>query len=295
MNISQISFCGREQNEYAVNHSSISQQAAATRAQLRGNTKLPYDTFEISSKPIQAKKQQHPQHKKAISKKTKVVDADKYAKLVKENSFFRALVLGASAIGCVVCLHGKPAETLDAVTVPVSYGDSIIQLAEIYGSDSDVIIEANDLEGNKIEKSMRIVIPSEYKPIENEIKELQENLFSSDLKQKEREEIETKIINLQNQIEVQSNIAQTYTDGEFIYFKITLPTDGTQSSIQAQYEGSINVEEFKRIFNIADGAIKDNNYIGFEWTEGGTVMEYSNQDLYDGDVIKVPVDAVTIK
>ena len=295
MNISQISFSGREQNEYAVNHSQISQQAAATRAKLRGNTGLPYDTFEISSKPTQPKKQQHPQQKKVANKNTKVVDANKYAKLVKENSFFRALVLGASAIGCIACLHGKPAETLDAVTVPVSYGESIIQVAEIYGSDADVIIEANNLEGNEVEKSMRIVIPSEYSPIEDEIKELQEKLFSSDLKQDEREEIETQILNLQNQIERQQSIAQSYTDGEFIYFKLTLPTDGSENHIQAKYNGAINVEEFKRIFNIADGAIKDNNYIGFEWTEGGTVMEYSNQDLYDGDVIKVPVDAITIK
>ena len=284
MNISQISFCGREQNEYAVNHSKISQQAAATRAQLRENSGLQYDTFEFSSKPVQKQKTQPTRTKKHPNKNTKTVDANKYAKLVKENSFFRALVVGASAIGCAACLLGKPAETLYAVTVPVSYGDSIVQIAEIYGSDSDVIIEANNLEGHEVEKSMRIVIPSEYNPIEDEIKELQEKLFSSDLKQDEREEIER-----------QQSIAQAYTDGEFIYFKITLPTDGTQSTIQAQYEGSINVEEFKRIFNIADGAIKDNNYIGFEWTEGGTVMEYSNQDLYDGDVIKVPVDAITIK
>ena len=295
MNISQISFCGREQNEYAVNHSKISQQAAATRAQLRENSGLQYDTFEFSSKPVQKQKTQPTHTKKYPNKNTKTVDANKYAKLVKENSFFRALVVGASAIGCAACLLGKPAETLDAVTVPVSYGDSIVQIAEIYNSDADVIIEANNLEGNEVEKSMRIVIPSEYNPIEDEIKELQEKLFSSKLKPNKREEIERQIITLQNQAEKQQNIAQAYTDGEFIYFKITLPTDGTQSPIQAQYEGSINVEEFKRIFNIEDGAIKDNNYIGFEWTEGGTVMKYSNQNLYDGDIIKVPVDAITIK
>lgn len=297
MNISQISFCGREQNQYVINNSKLSQQAAETRAQLRQNSALAADTYEFSTRPVAQKTR--PQAQKAAKniqhKKTKTVNADKYNRLVKENSIFRCLALGLSAIGCVACLSSEPAEGLDAATIHADYGTSISQLAEIYGTDADVILEANDLESDRLSKSMKLIIPSEYNPINDEIKELQEKLFSSNLDKEERKEIENQILNLQNQVYLQNEIAKSYTDGEFVYFKITLPTDETATHTQGKYNGQINVETFKNIFNIEDGAIKDNNNIGFEWTECGTVMEYSNQDLYDGQIVKIPADSWIIK
>ena len=281
MNISENSFYGRAQAQYTVNDCQY--QVSSKKPQAKHYRNLEADVYEITSKPIK---------KVNTHKKTKTVDAEKYHNLVRENSIFRALVGGIGAIGCVFCLSSKPAETLDVATIHVDYGTSINQVADIYGSDADVIMEANDLDSEKITKGRRIVIPSAYNPVNDEIMSLQEQLFSSDLKADKREEIEDKILELQNTIYLQEQIASTYSDGEFIYFKITLPTDETASNTQKSYNGKINVEEFKHIFNIQDGAIKDNNSIGFDWTECGTVMEYSNQDLLDGDVIKVPVGAI---
>lgn len=293
MNISQNNFYGREQN--SVNQSQLAQQAVARRNQIRQGSALYDDVCEFSTKPVQKNSKAQKQNKtnKHNYSNPKVVDGDKYKRLVKENSVLRGIVAGIGALGCVVCLNSKPAEEMpDAVSIHANYGTSVTQLAEIYGSDADVIIEANDLDGEKMTKSMKLVIPSEYTPVNDEIKELQEKLFSSKLDDKERTEIENKIYDLKNMISMQSEIAQTYSDGEFIYFKLTLPTDETATDTQAVYNGAINVEEFKQIFNIADGAIKDNNNIGFKWIEDGTVMSYSDQDLYDGDIVKVPVESI---
>ena len=281
MNTSQAQFYGRTQSQYSTYGNQIQKQRTGSKPQLRHSLSLESDVYEFSKEPA-----------KKINKKTKVVNAEKYNNLVKENSIFRGLAVGLSAIGLITCLSSEPAKPLDAATIHVDYGTSISQIADIYGSDTDVIMEANDLDSDKITKGRRIVIPSAYNPINDEIMALQEKLFSSNLKQEEREEIENQILNLQNEIYIQNEIAQVYSDGEFIYFKLTLPTDDTASNVQSRYNGKINVEEFKGIFNIADGAIKDNNNIGFEWTNGGTVMKYSNQDLSNGEVIKVPIDAV---
>ena len=245
MNVSQISFCGRQNNEYEINHSQLSQKAAATRAQLRQSSNLQADTYEFSTRPTK---------KKPLTKEQQIVKEQtrqsRHRKLVNENSFLRLLSLGLITTTLTSCLNSQPTETPDAVTINPSYGTSLSQIAEIYGSDEDIIIEANNLEDNKVPYNARLVIPSKYTQLEDEIKELQNELYSPDLKADKRQEIESKILELQNKQYIQEQIAQAYTDGEFVYFKITLPTDETASNIQSSYNGAINVESFKEIFNI---------------------------------------------
>ncbi|MBE7704474.1 MAG: hypothetical protein E7Z90_01530 [Cyanobacteria bacterium SIG29] len=263
MNISQVSFAGsRIDNSYAIN-------ARNTRNELRRRS-----GFEDTTDTLQ------------ISKKPKTKNPFKTA--------FALLLAANIAVGAHSC-SSTPALTTE---VEVEPGTSIVELAERYGVDPIIIKSQNNIDGDIIQTTTTITIPADFEtPVEEEINDLQENLFKKNIDNEERKKIEAEISELLELQQIQSEIAVAYTDGDYAYFTITLPNDETATPTQQKYRYGINVEEFKDIFGIKDGVIKKHNDMSFFWDsdETGGFMNYTGNTLSDGETIKVPVSAVNLK
>lgn len=280
MNISNISFCGNRANNYSnyetpKYNGKYSEQAYIKRENLRKNSGL--DSYENSAK--------------STTKNNKNNQ--------KQINPYKLMLLGLAALKIGTMAHSCATEPEKVVNVDVEAGTAIVELADTYGVDEDIIKSFNCLFDDTVSEQMTLKIPSEFEhPLEEKIEDLQENLFSDKLNAEKRAELEEEIQNMQEVQEIQSDIAKAYTDGDFVYFLITLPQDETATDIQKQYEyGSINVEEFKDIFGIKDGVIKKYNNIDYSWgsDEFGGYKDYTTNSLYNGKVIKVPVSAVSVK
>ena len=263
MNISQVSFAGSRINNSYANNARNKRNELRRRSGFEDTT----DTLEINKKP----KSKNP-YKTAL-----------------------ALLLATNmALGAHSCMSTAPLTT----EVVVEAGTSITELAERYGVDPIIIKSQNNIDGDIIQTSCTIVIPSDFEtPVEEEIDDLQENLFKKNIDNEEREKIEAEIDRLLELEQLQSEIAVAYTDGDYAYFTITLPNDETATPTQQKYKYGINVEDFKDIFGIKDGVIKKHNDMGFFWDsdETGGFMNYTGNTLSNGETIKVPVSAVSLK
>lgn len=274
MNISQISFCGSNQSRYGRYESTKTssnpyvRKAASTRENLRTSSGIPEDDYTFTTRKSTRKN--------------------------KKLNPWKAACIGLALANVINFAAVKGNNPQDAATITAPAGTSIIDIADIYGVDADIIQQYNHLDSDYITYSTELIIPTEYDYIGDEIESLKEDLYRKSTSQEERAEIEERIQALQNKQTIQQQIAQCYTDGEYIYFKITLPKDDTATSVQQEYKYGINVEEFKFLFDIKDSAIKDNNNISFTWDsdEYGGFQNYSTETLRDGQVIKVPMNAI---
>lgn len=159
--------------------------------------------------------------------------------------------------------------------------DNITEIAEAYNIDEEIIERYNGIitEDDLAEKES-LKIPSTYDYISEEIEKIQEKLYSDDLKPEKREEYEEKILALQNKLEQQEKYAKTYTDGKNVFFLI---------------QKDVNVEEFKDIFDIKNGALKNHNDIDFTYETdefGDSMMNYTGATLQKGKLLHVPVSEI---
>lgn len=270
MNISNISFCGTANNNgrratassrtSAAHNGGYAQNASIQRNNLRKSSGL--DSYESNNS---GNVQQH--------KKKKPINPYKLG------------LLGLAALKLLSVMHSCATEPDPTATVFANAGEDVGIYAEMYGSSEEAIMAYNKLQSDVLGQNMEIVIPSLYEhPVDDEIEELQENLFSNSLDTDERAKTEDEIAQLQALQQLQDETAVSYTDGDYIYFTITNP------------EG-VNVETFKGIFGIKDGVVKKHNDIGFTWgsNEYGGYMDYTGAHLREGQTIKVPTGSVSMK
>lgn len=261
MNINKISFCG--------NIGEVRQQP---KKHIQTAKNPSQDTFVKTDKDV------HAQRREARRKRE------------------RRRQGGAFALGAVMALMGNMAlgqanKVPNVVTVPYSSYVSVEELADTYGSSPEAIIDYNDIDNIAYVPS-EVKIPQTYDYIQTKIDSLQDKLFDEDLSEKKRADIETQISLLEIKKEYQENIAVAYTDGKYAYFYITGAKDDAPQEIQDKYSYGINVEEFKNIFDIKDGAIKDNNDINYTWghhPEYGGYKDFTTAYLYKGQTVKVPL------
>ena len=283
MSISNISFKGTDNNyrrtassarTSAAHNGVYSENASIQRNNLRKNSGL--DSYESSS----AKKQQSqpkPHHK---------ID---YGKLA---------LLGIAVLETIALLVPNGQEPNELVKVNVGAGEDVGLYGEMYGSTEYAIIVYNKLQSDITPYAMELSIPAMYEhPVVAEIEEVQNELFTKKLDADERTEKHAEVAELLEIQKLQSEIATSCTDGDFVYYTITLPRDESATSTQAGYNGSINVEEFKDIFGIKDGVLRKHNNLDFTWGSNGyeNYMDYTGARFYDGQTVKVPADAISMK
>lgn len=280
MNISQISFCGSRDNNYRRSETPIyngryTEQASRQREALRKNSGL--DTYQRTTKSSTRK-----------GKKSQ-----------KPINPYKLILFGLAALKIGTMAYSCSNEPNKTVVINIAPGTSIEEVADTYGCDSDVIKSFNGLTEDTVSQARTITIPSDFEhPIEDKIEDLQADLYSDKLDVQERFELEERIQNMQEVQELQSDIAKAYTDGDYVYFQITLPQDDSATDKQSQYKyGSINVEEFKDIFGIKDGAIRKNNTISYSWGAdiNGGYKDYSGDQLVNGEIIRVPASSISVK
>ncbi len=171
----------------------------------------------------------------------------------------------------------------DISVIPYESNRDINELARTYNSSEAAITNYNNLDSypGKTDLS-KLSIPSLYSNVDDKIKELQEDLFSKRLSNNKREKIETELHQYLQKRDIQNSIAEAYTDGDYVYFYI--------KDVPANEDG-INVEKFKKIFDIKDGAIKDNNPIGYTWRinedNGSGYKDFTTANLHPHEIIKV--------
>ena len=210
-------------------------------------------------------------------------------------------ILGVATGGAIYgeCTDKDIPKPVDIPTVAIHDEVSLEEIAERYNSTANIILDYNDADNiEEIKEKEEIKIPYSYDFIDKEIEELQEKLFSSKLDYEERLELEQKLSNLQAKKELQDSIAEVYSDGKYVYFNlIELKKDAPDSAKEVYENSTINVEKFKEIFDIKDGAIKKYNDISYHWDsddEGyGGYKNYTSARLVAGDTIKVPLRSVT--
>lgn len=283
MNISNISFCGTTNNNgrrttassrtSAAHNGGYAQNASIQRNNLRKSSGL--DSYEANSgRNIQ-------QHKKK-----------------KPINPYKLGLLGLAALKLFSIMHSCANEP-DATTIAfANAGEDVGIYAEMYGSSEEAIIAYNKLQSDIVPYDMEISIPAMYEhPVVDEIEQVQNELFTKKLDADERTEKQAEVAELLEIQQMQSEIATSYTDGDFVYYTITLPTDESATSTQAGYNGRINVEEFKDIFGIKDGVIRDHNNLGYTWgsNEYESWKDYTGESFYNGQTVKVPVNAISMK
>lgn len=270
MNISKVSFCG---NSNYSQYDNYGRNTERVRADLRKETG--FDEY-VSSSDKTSKKPSH-------SKK-------------KSHNPYKALCLLFAFGKLASMVAGGVAEPQDETTVNAKAGEDVNKYAVVYNMPAEAIMDYNNLSSPILGTNMTISIPSSFDHVGSEIEELQEDLYRRTTDAEEADEIAREIEELQDVQALQSEIATMYTDGDFVYFYITLPTDETASETQLKYNGHINVESFKDIFGIKDGVIRKHNDMSYSWgsDEYGGYKDYTGNTLWNGQTIKVPTSAVKL-
>lgn len=140
-----------------------------------------------------------------------------------------------------------------------------------------------------------ISVPVSYDYLQDMIDELQDKLYDKNLSDEEREQIEEQLAKYKDKQALQKSIAAVYTDGKYVYYTIT----DIPENINPSGTGRINVETFKDIFDIEDGALKKYNDIDFVWAYDEDSAEYEKGyrdytvgTLRIGDTVKVRMNNI---
>ncbi len=272
MNISSISFCGNNNQSKYTYRDTESQRYVDELRREAG-----FDSYQKSTESTIINTSRKPQH---------------------HFNPYKVLCLAGVTLKMLSMLHSCATEPASVVDVNAKAGESLSDYALVYNIDEEAIKDYNNLSSPVLGSDTVLSIPSTFNhPICDEIAEYTFDLYSKDLDEQEQAELVSDIEELRKLQQLQSEIATMYTDGDYAYFLITLPTDETATETQAGYGGHINVEQFKEIFGIKDGVIKDHNNIDYTWcgNEYGSYMDYTIATLYNGQTIKVPVKSVAVK
>ena len=138
-------------------------------------------------------------------------------------------------------------------------------------------------------KNGELKIPTEYDCIQPQIDKLVDKLYNSHLSSKKRDDIESKVKDMQDKQEAQQHVAKAYTDGDKVYFLLDFTDENGENLPNAK----INVEAFKDLFNIKDKAIKKYNDLDMVWKKDTNLPEdkgyfdYTGNYFVNGDTIVV--------
>lgn len=270
MNISNISFCGTTNNNgrratassrtSAAHNGGYAENASIQRNNLRKSAGL--DSFESNNNTnVQNNKKKKPMNP------------------------YKLGLLGLAVLKMLSMMHSCATEPDPTAIAFANAGEDVGMYAERYGSSEEAIMAYNKLSSDILNEDMELVIPALYEhPVDGEIEELQEDLYSNKLDAEERTQTEEEIAQLQALQQLQDETAVSYIDGDYIYFTIKNP-DG------------VNVETFKGIFGIKDGVVKKHNDIDFTWgsNEYGGYMDFTGAYLREGETIRIPNGSVAMK
>ena len=176
----------------------------------------------------------------------------------------------------------------NVVSIPVEPTTSITEIAKLYDSDVDAILNYNKLSSEAdIQNKDSIKVPSKYDYLQEEIDSLQDKLYDKKLTAVERNEIENKLAEYKEKQALQQNVATVYTDGKYVYFTIS-------EAIKDLGFSRINVETFKEIFDIKDKALRRHNDLDYTWgrdpeapPEDNGYRDYTTESLQIGETVKV--------
>ncbi len=279
MNISAISFGSVQQNnryQRPAGHNSYNHSC---------NEQEYYDIFEH---PNRAQQQKQPQQGKKYNnyshdneyrpaQKSKANHRQKLAKMMAA-AFAAGMLTTAGINGCSQIVS-KPQQK---AVVPYNPEYSISEYAEMYDVDPEAILACNHINENHMEDVEEITIPKKYSHLQGKTDKLQEKLFSKDLSDEKRAEIENEIYQYQQKQEYLDSIATVYTDGEKIYYTI---------------KEDINVEDFKKAFDIKDGALRDQ--VRYTWGEpdelGHSPKDYTTATLRKDETIVLKENKINKK
>lgn len=267
MNIESISFAGNYNNNHRVSGQYLSRQSSRNDALQRTPQA---DTYQ-------------PRPRSSASRKRQPI-------IPTPVKAFAAGILAAITIGKGMDMANTPAAL---VSIPVDPSTSIVQIADLYGTSVEAILAYNDLTMDTDLSSVNsISVPTNYDYLQNEIDQLQAQLYDKHLSASKRDEITNEIEQCRNRQALQQSIATTYTDGKYIYFTIIDPPAGTGNN-------SINIETFKNIFEIKEGALRSNNHLDSTWRrdpdanpEDKGYFDYTGHRLTAGDTVKVRMDDI---
>lgn len=187
------------------------------------------------------------------------------------------------------------------VVIPYNAAETeIAKVADIYNTSEDAILAINNIENeDELYDVEKIAIPAVYDKLDKKIENVQEKLYNSKLTAEERDELVNQYKELSHKKLVRENIAETYTDGKYMYYIVKPLTSDTTYDAAKLYSqfGDMNVEVFKEVFGIKDKAIRKYNVINYEYRKdtpeySGAYKDYSNASLKAGQVIKVPLSAL---
>ena len=280
MNIQSVSFMGTYQNPRNYKTKSANPVKKSTNPKYKNpNTQ---DEFRSS------RSKQNPQKNKVTHKRKKSLVP------LPVKTF-------AAGVATVLLLNsgnsiGKA--TKDVVNVQFDGNPyTLIEIADQYGCDEDIIRQYNGIESDAdINSLSSLKVPKEYNYLDDEIEKLQETLYSSKLSDEERKDTAEKVEALKNKKSMQEQVAKAYTDGKYIYYIINLTMDNGKD-----FYSGINVEKFKDLFDIKDGQIKTYNKLNYFWSkdtnfeEDKGYFDFTGHIFHTGDVVKISAKGVDTK
>ncbi len=197
------------------------------------------------------------------------------------NAYIAGFMTALAAIFSANLYEDVKNYTPDNVTISYdSEDDNLETIAEMYDSSSYIITARNGINENGEGNIQELVVPRKISLLDEKIEDIQDNLYSSKISQEKREEKQEQLNKYNNIKTHQNSVADVYKEDGYTYFVIRPDVD------------RINVEAFKNLFAIKDGAIKKNNEISYKYVEdknysGGGYIDWSEANLYAGDTIKV--------
>ena len=143
--------------------------------------------------------------------------------------------------------------------------------------------------------SVDVMTTSSFDYIQENIKNMQEQLTSQDMKDADINNTKKMIEALYKKQEEQNQVAKIYTDGENVYLYININQEN--DDIKDKYEFGINIESLKKLFDIEDGGIENNNELSVRDDAYGkygndSYKDYTQNWFHNGDIVKVPISSI---
>ena len=237
----------------------------------------------------------------AKSKKTSL--KEKAVRLAAELALAGAIARGAD----IMLQQLKPQESC---VIPVLYGqggyESIADIASDFDIPEDVILDFNGYtqayNGFEPDKALllgdTLKVPAEFDYAGEKAEKIEEEIgrlgnTAGDIMRKRKLEKVLSAVN--DKIKDQKSIGFMYTDGSFVYIKTHLKDSDSAYAEHERDESFISAENFKKLFDIADGAlIANNNRTKFVNRTLGAdgIYDYRNARLKDGETYVIPKEYI---
>lgn len=237
------------------------------------------DSFEKSTQP----KKSQPSTKKAPAKKA---PAKKYIKLTPLQTLGLVLAgLGAGVTGVGIPTAASNYEPKPEIGIygEITDADQLEYVANLYGSDEDLILAYNDAESvEDLADKSQVGVPKLFNPMQEKIDVLEAKLYDKNLTVEEQLSLQDEIEALKDKQQAQKDAAWAYQDGNNVFFIMN---------------ETINAEDFKKIYGIEDGALSDYNNLEctYESVDHGPgenashYRDYTGASLHKGETYKVKV------